>query len=592
MKPEAESPLINDVVEHETREVLGMVSERLSSVPGPTHVSAELDALRRKVGEPCVIAVVGQVNAGKSSFINAYLGQDLAMVGEAETTATINHFTYADGGRPDWILCHWRDGHVSREDRSFLEALQGNSLESLKRAHEIAFLEYQLDSPVLRKASIVDTPGTGAVVTEHEGRTNEYLAIAGEMHARRSLETRDVHSRADAVVYLVGAIARRADQDLLMEFKRGQGELRAMNTLAVLAKIDLDPDLMARRVQLAAKVAAQLADELNAVVPVSAAVARLLQKEAITGYRILRDLLVVVGATPPEDLELLLGSEELFCDLDLGGCAGAAETRSRLWLQSELPWSAFRAVVLEAQRAADVDSLAVSLGQIAGFDRLRQVLDEHIIARGSILRCHRLLQEARKGIRAARFGDVQRTYNGARRELGQLERLEGACSSLEGVDAEAALLLAAYLQSRRTATSELVEVYQKWVGAEDLIRGSLQRLEQHNQDFMALQSLLAGEADLRAAEADELRALFGCHGFDVQARLRGQMQSHFCMERQMYWRVRRDSAPRTSGTWYLADRAQARLGYLIAELLPVRESPEPHGYPHLSADGPCRGRSG
>jgi ATPase subunit of ABC transporter with duplicated ATPase domains len=62
----------------------------------PPSLSSELERLSGQVDQPCVVAVVGRMKAGKSTFINALLGEDLAKVGVTETTATINYFRYGN----------------------------------------------------------------------------------------------------------------------------------------------------------------------------------------------------------------------------------------------------------------------------------------------------------------------------------------------------------------------------------------------------------------------------------------------------------------------------------------------------------------
>jgi GTPase Era involved in 16S rRNA processing len=53
-----------------------------------------MEGLVKQVYQPCVVAVVGRVKVGKSTFVNALLGEDLPKVGSTETTATTNYFTY------------------------------------------------------------------------------------------------------------------------------------------------------------------------------------------------------------------------------------------------------------------------------------------------------------------------------------------------------------------------------------------------------------------------------------------------------------------------------------------------------------------
>jgi ATPase subunit of ABC transporter with duplicated ATPase domains len=118
-----------------------------------------LRRLTEQVDQTCRVAVVGRMSAGKSSFINALLGQDKAPVGVNETTATINHFIYGkprDPRRP--IRCCWTNGQVEDCDEAFLTRLQGKDVETLRLASAIARLEYLLENPFLSETIVVDTP--------------------------------------------------------------------------------------------------------------------------------------------------------------------------------------------------------------------------------------------------------------------------------------------------------------------------------------------------------------------------------------------------------------------------------------------------
>jgi len=107
-----------------------------------------MEELSKQVYLPCVVAVVGRVKAGKSTFVNALLREDLAKAGTTETTAAINYFSYGtpDPGRP--VRCHWRGGKVTDETREVLDGLQGNDLETLRRADGVDHLEYLLPNPL------------------------------------------------------------------------------------------------------------------------------------------------------------------------------------------------------------------------------------------------------------------------------------------------------------------------------------------------------------------------------------------------------------------------------------------------------------
>ncbi|RMF46956.1 MAG: GTP-binding protein, partial [Anaerolineae bacterium] len=93
-----------------------------------------------------LLVVVGEFNAGKSAFINALLGQQVLKEGVTPTTTQVNVLRYGD--------------EVSRQVRS-------------AHLHEIT-----APLPILKELSIVDTPGTNAIVREHEVITSRFVPRA------------------------------------------------------------------------------------------------------------------------------------------------------------------------------------------------------------------------------------------------------------------------------------------------------------------------------------------------------------------------------------------------------------------------------
>jgi small GTP-binding protein len=93
-----------------------------------------------------LLVVVGEFNAGKSAFINALLGQPILREGVTPTTTRVNVLRHGD------------------EDARIIES------EHL----------HVLTAPVdlLANLSIVDTPGTNAIIREHEVITNQFVPRA------------------------------------------------------------------------------------------------------------------------------------------------------------------------------------------------------------------------------------------------------------------------------------------------------------------------------------------------------------------------------------------------------------------------------
>ena len=97
----------------------------------------------QQLDELFLLVVVGEFNAGKSAFINALLGQTVLKEGVTPTTAQVNLLKFGE--------------NTARE------ALEPHL--------------HALVSPVdiLRYINIVDTPGTNAIIQEHQTITEEFL---------------------------------------------------------------------------------------------------------------------------------------------------------------------------------------------------------------------------------------------------------------------------------------------------------------------------------------------------------------------------------------------------------------------------------
>ena len=121
--------------------ILRRSAERLREAGLPGRLPERMEGLAEQVHQPCVVAVVGRVKVGKRTFVNALLGEDLAKVGTTETTATINYFSYGDADPDRPVRCHGRGGQFTDESRAFLDSLQGNDLETLRRGARVDHLE-------------------------------------------------------------------------------------------------------------------------------------------------------------------------------------------------------------------------------------------------------------------------------------------------------------------------------------------------------------------------------------------------------------------------------------------------------------------
>jgi small GTP-binding protein len=110
---------------------------------------ADLDRLASLVNEMdelFLLVVVGEYNSGKSTFINALLGDEVFAMGDLPTTRAISILRYGEAGPPEAIGEH------------------------------LQLFHYPLE--VLRDLDIVDTPGTNSIERMEEEITREFVPRA------------------------------------------------------------------------------------------------------------------------------------------------------------------------------------------------------------------------------------------------------------------------------------------------------------------------------------------------------------------------------------------------------------------------------
>jgi GTP-binding protein EngB required for normal cell division len=124
--------------------------------------AARVGALSAERSRPVVLAVVGEFNAGKSTFINALIGADIAPTGVLPTTATLHHLRWA----PDpFAKVIFATGHDPSERIVALGELRA-TLAGLDTA-AIRRVEIRLPLASLVAVEILDTPGFNAPDARH-----------------------------------------------------------------------------------------------------------------------------------------------------------------------------------------------------------------------------------------------------------------------------------------------------------------------------------------------------------------------------------------------------------------------------------------
>ncbi|MFK8002571.1 MAG: dynamin family protein [Polyangiales bacterium] len=215
--------------------------------------------LRDELDRPLLVGVLGEFNAGKSTFINAFIGAKVAPMGIVPTTATLNVLR---GGANRVVRVVFRDGSTREGShealRPILEELNAVGADAVG-AKGLDQVEIVVPSELLERVWILDSPGTNALDPEHERlareaarRADVVLWVFDAAQAGKMTETK-MHAEIRAQGRLVLPVLNKCD-------RLKEGELEEVSAVieegfgvkpvplsakrALKAKLDDDADLL------------------------------------------------------------------------------------------------------------------------------------------------------------------------------------------------------------------------------------------------------------------------------------------------------------------------------------------------------------
>ncbi|SPM38998.1 isoniazid-inducible protein iniC, partial [Mycobacterium numidiamassiliense] len=368
------------------RAILGGTIEAYRGEPAfrqRPEVFHELDRIGARLAEPIRIALAGTLKAGKSTLVNALVGQDIAPTDATEATRIVTWFRH--GPTPKVTANHWGGRH-SNVPISHNGGLSFD-FRALNPA-DVAELDVEWPAQELADTTIIDTPGTSSLTRDASERT------------LRLLVPHDGVPRVDAVVFLLRTL-NAADVALLRQI--GQlvgGSTGALGIIGVASRAD---EIGAGRIDAmlsAADVAKRFTSEMNqtgicqAVVPVSGLLALTARTLRQSEFMALQKL---AGADPAELSKAMLSvdrfvraNEQLPVD---------AATRAEL-LERFGMFGIRISIAVLAAGVTDAAGLADELLERSGLVALREVIDQQFAQRSEMLKAHTALVTLRRFVEA------------------------------------------------------------------------------------------------------------------------------------------------------------------------------------------------
>jgi hypothetical protein len=326
---------------------------------------------------PLRIAVAGKVKAGKSTLLNALVGEQIAPTDAGECTRVVTWYVdaqfprvkmYPRGSDPQQLTINRSGGGLSFD-------LNGFPVEKVDK------LEVEWPSQSLRTQTLIDTPGIASLSADTSSRAGAFLA------------PEDAPTQADAVIYLMRHLHNTDVRFLESFFDQGVARATPINTIGVLSRADEIGAGRLNALTSARKIARRYRadDKIRGLCQTVVAVAGLLAQTGRTMRQGEFTALTALAAMPRSDIEAMLLSADRFSRTELDS-HDAPDAQSRAHLMERFGMFGVRlATTLIRQGMTDPTAISNELVKRSGLDELRSVLSTQFSERRDLLKARSAL---------------------------------------------------------------------------------------------------------------------------------------------------------------------------------------------------------
>ncbi len=371
---------MNGPAKEDAEDLLRTAADIYADDPAAQAVVAELE---RRLHEPLRLAVAGMVKAGKSTLLNAMLGERIAPTDAGECTRVVTWYRYS---ATPTITLHPREGEprrmpVRRESGRLVIDLGGVP------AEDVEWIDVGWPLAELKSMILIDTPGIASLSEDTSAR------------AMRFLTPEEAPSSADAVVYLMRHL-HASDVKFLEAFRdTAAGAAQTVCAVGVLSRSDeigsgrIDSLLSAGKVARRYERDGDLSSLVLGVVPVAGLVAEGARTLRESEYAAFREL----AGLDRGDRERLLVSADRFTRESDATTLSTSERKALLGR-----FGIFGVRLATALIRGGVESsteLAEAMVQQSGLIELRQFVRNQFRTRATTLKVRGVLLSLEKLVR-------------------------------------------------------------------------------------------------------------------------------------------------------------------------------------------------
>jgi predicted GTPase len=352
---------------------------------GTSH-EQQLRNLLDRVDEPLRVAIAGKVKAGKSTLLNALVGEELAPTDEGECTKIV---TWYRNGHTYKVVVEPTEGMPRQarfhRDEGAIEVDLGGLLPG-----QVDRVLIDWPSRSLERITLIDTPGIASVSTDISAKSHAFLT-----------PDEDRATEADAVLYLMKHL-HSTDVDFLEAFHdEAVSQATPVNAIAILSRADevgsgrLDSMESAQRIAARYRIDPKVRRLVQTVFPVAGLLAQTGSTLREAEYRALVDL----ANSPATEMESLLLSVDRFVN---GSSSTSLAPEDREVLLERLGLFGVRLAIelIGKGQATTSSQLAAELVRRSGMRELQDALLSQFADRRDVLKARSGLLGVEAAMRA------------------------------------------------------------------------------------------------------------------------------------------------------------------------------------------------